>query len=139
MAGRASPVSEPFAKGASVSGKEKEENENEEAQPLPHSTFPVTSRASTPPSPRPRFRTLIDASSSSLIGETGSRDPLDSLAGAATSSRAQISFPDQPAFSRHTDTEARARQLIDGEDQNQTEKMSSVAAGNIRYQKMLQK
>ena len=138
MANRTPPVPEAFAKGATANGKQKEENENEEAQPLPHSTFPVTSRTSTPPSPRPRFRTLIDASSSSLTGETGSRDPLDSPADAATSSRAKISFQDQPAFSRNTETEARAPQLIDRDDQNQTEKMSSIAVGKVRYQKMLQ-
>ena len=122
--GRTPPVPEAFPKSATAGGKQKEENE-EESQPLPHPPSPVTSGASRSQTPIPRLGDLITESSSNPISINASAKPLDILAETAVSRRS-------------AGTEARARELIEKEDLNQAENISSRAAGKAHYIDMVQ-
>ena len=122
--GRTPPVPEAFPKSATAGGKQKEENE-EESQPLPNPPSPVTSEASRSQTPIPRLGDLITESSSNPISINASAKPLDILAETAVSRRS-------------AGTEARARELIEKEDLNQAENISSRAAGKAHYVDMVQ-
>lgn len=134
-----SPASCSGSTNASGPRKEREKDEN---QPFTHPLLPETSSSLTVPSPRPprspkpKSRKLALESFSHAMSVYGS--PESQYPWATTSGRSPKGWPDQLAFSRRIETEARTCRLSDIEGLSRAEKASETATEIVEiHSKML--